>query len=187
MTSARERSGEPDPQDVFGQTRSQQPATKCKYIGIIMFPAISSGSSIIAQGRPDTREFVGDDGRADARSVDNHAARRLASCDNFGHVTGDVGVIRRLLLMNADVVDMEVQLVENWLQFFFERKSAMIGTERDGLSGCRAGGKLIGGDFHQLDAAIFGEIARRGCDDRTPSDLELAGLWDIGLGDDFSH
>jgi hypothetical protein len=108
MASARERSGEPDSQNVLGNSRSQQPATERKYIGIIMFPAISSGSFIIAQGRPNARKLVGDDSRADACSVDNHAARSLTACNNFGYLTGDIGVIGRLLLMNADVMNMEV-------------------------------------------------------------------------------
>jgi hypothetical protein len=41
MASAGEWGGEPDPQDVFGEAPGQQPATERKYIGIIMFPAIS--------------------------------------------------------------------------------------------------------------------------------------------------
>ncbi len=124
-----------------------------------MFPAISSGSFIIAQGRADARKFVGDDGGADARSVDNYAARRIASCDNFGHLAGDVGVIGRFLLVNSDILDVECELFEDWFQFFFERETAVIGTERDGLSGGSAGVELVRGDFHQLDAAVFGEVA----------------------------
>jgi hypothetical protein len=82
---------------------------------------------------------------------------------------------------------MKVQLLENRLQFLFEGKAAVIGSERDGLSGSSAGGKLIGGDFQQFDAAVFGEITGRGRDDGAASDLQLAGPRDIGLSDDSSH
>jgi len=105
---------------------SQQPATERKYIGIIMFPAISSGSFIITQGRLDAWKFVRDDGRADARAIDDNAAR-------------SAGIIGRLILMHAfmqaNVADVQAKLFEDRLQFSLEREAAVIGTERDGLSG----------------------------------------------------
>ena len=91
-----------------------------------MFPAISSRSFIIAQGRADAWKFVGDDGGADTRSVDNHAARRLAPCDNFSNLTRDVGVVGWLLLVNSNIMDVERQLFEDWLQFFLEPEAAVI-------------------------------------------------------------
>jgi len=98
MAFTSERCGEPD---VFGKARSQQPATERKYIGIIMFPAISNGSFIITQGRPDTWKFVSGDGGADARAVDNDAARSFDPRDDLCHVTGDVWAIGRLLFAHV--------------------------------------------------------------------------------------
>ena len=152
-----------------------------------MFPAISSGSFIIAQGRADAWKFIGHDGRADARSVDNHATRRLAPCDSFCHLTRDVGIVGRLLFVDAYVIDVEAKLFEDWLQFLFEREAAVIGTERYGLSRGSAGVKLVRRDFHQLDATVFGKVASGWRDDGAGRDLELAGFRNIGLGDDFSH
>ena len=187
MASAREWGGEPDPQDVFSKAIGQQPSAERKYIGIIMFPAVSSGSFIIAQGCADAGKFVGDDGGADARAVDNNPANRLAPCDHFGDLTCDVRVIGRLLLMHANVMHVESKLFEDWLELFFERKAAMIGSECDGLSGRSSGRKLIGGNFHQLDTAFISEITRRWRDDGAGNDLEFAQLRDIGCRDDFSH
>src|ERR1039458_10523509 len=58
MPAAGERRGQPGAQNVLRLALGQEPAAKCKHIGIIVFPAVSGGSFIIAQRRADTRSLV---------------------------------------------------------------------------------------------------------------------------------
>src|SRR5579864_2717114 len=93
VPSSCERGAQPDAQDVLGLASGQQPAAECKYIRIIMFPAVSRRSFIITQRRANARKLVGHNARSDARAVDDDAAQCLATSYHLGHLARDIGIV----------------------------------------------------------------------------------------------
>ena len=65
----RERGSQPGAQNLFRLGLGQQPRAERKHIRIIVFAAVSGGSFIIAQGRPDARNLV-------RRDATNRSPRR---------------------------------------------------------------------------------------------------------------
>ena len=78
VPSAGERRLQPGAQNLLRLGLGQEPCAERKHIRIIVFAAIASGSFIIAQGRANARNLVRRHAGADARAIDNHAARGAA-------------------------------------------------------------------------------------------------------------
>ena len=164
----------------------QEPRAERKYIRIIMFPAIAGGSSIIAQGGADARHFVGGDGGADARAIDDDAARGFSVGDDFGHSGRDVGIVDWRFSVGADVVDGESELGEDWQQRFFQNEPTVIRSQRDGFFPRRRI-ELIVGDFDDLDASLADGILSRGRYNTSLRNFERARKRDLGSDYDFAH
>ena len=73
VTAARERRREPRAKHLFGLGGAQQTTAQRQDVGIVVFPAVSCGSSIITQGCAHSRKFIGDHGGADSSAVDDDA------------------------------------------------------------------------------------------------------------------
>ena len=84
-----------------------------------MFPAISGGSFIIAQGRPDARHLVRRHGRTDTCTVDQNAAGSRARNHQVGDFHSDIGIVGRLAVVNAHVADGKAEGFDERLERFF--------------------------------------------------------------------
>lgn len=89
--------------------------------------------------------------------------------------------------MGADIVNMQVQLFKDGLQFFFESKAPMIGAERDDSRRRNGGVHLIGWEFNERNTTVTGDVPRGWRDDGTGFDLEFASRRYVSLRYDFSH
>ena len=84
-----------------------------------MFAAVSGGSFIIAQGRPDARDLVRRHGRTDTCAIDQNAARGRAGSHQVGDFDGDIGIVGRLPVVDSDVADRELERLDERLERFF--------------------------------------------------------------------
>ena len=155
MASAGKWGRNPGTQDFLRLSLSQEASSQCKYIGIIVFPAISGGSFIIAQGRADARNLVGRHGRSDTRAIDQYAPRGGAGSDEVGHQNGDVGIVGRLRVLHAHIADGQAERFDEGLESFLEKEAAVV----------RAKGQSLGSSSHWIMngaiSLLFPIIAQR--------------------------
>ena len=173
MASAGKRGRNPGAQDFFRLGLGQEASSQCKYIGIIVFPAISGGSFIIAQGRPDARHLVRRHGRTDTRAIDQNTARGRPGSHQVGHFDGDIGIVGILAIVDSHVANGELERLDERLERFFQGETAVVRADGDGLIGRGKGRTLVVGDFDEADSTGRGYLTRRGRDDGVYGDAPI--------------
>ena len=187
VAPASERSGYPGAQDLFRLSLGQEPGAERKHIRIIMFPAVSSGSLIIAQGRADARHLIGRDGGADARAIDDNAAGSRAGGHQLSHLEGQVGVVGRLLIVHADIPHFQAEALEDRPERFFQEVAAVVGAHGDGLLRRGQCGELVFRQLHNPHAARLRHFPGRRRHQGPDGNPKLAGGRHVLCGDYAFH
>ena len=133
VTALGPRCGEPLLDDLQREVRPDKTGAERENVGVIVFPAIAGRRDVVAEGRTDPRDLVGDHGRPDAGSVDDDAPAAGAVGDEPGDLVRVVRVVDGVGGVGATVVDVVSRLPEAERDALLQREPAVVGTDRNGL------------------------------------------------------
>ena len=84
-----------DGRDFLGQRGSDHPSAETEDVHVVMLDGLVSRVRIVADGRPDSREFIGGDRDAGPTAAYEEAPVGAAVGERGGHCLGRIGIVNR--------------------------------------------------------------------------------------------
>jgi hypothetical protein len=103
MAAALERRAEPRIYNFIGRVCIRCSAPETKDIGVVVQAGPSGTESIVAQGRPDTFDFIGGDAHTDTGIAYQYSGIALTGADRFTYFKGDIGIVHRIFSKRTTV------------------------------------------------------------------------------------
>jgi hypothetical protein len=128
MSSPFEPAFEKDANPFEGIVRRYDATAKADDVRVIVLPGEPGRLVAVDEGGPDSRELVGCNTDADARSAheDPHFSRQRVK--GGGHLSGIVRVINRFLRVGSDIGDLKTRFGKLGMEKILKGQACVVGT-----------------------------------------------------------
>src|SRR5437870_976991 len=131
MPAALELGLQPNLYHAVDQLPAQEIRGQAKDIGIVVSAAHLCGNTVMARGRADAANLVGNDAHSDAGAAHEDAAFNTAVADGLCHLNGIIGIIDALAARRAHVHNLVTQSLQERADTPFDLKAAVVATDCD--------------------------------------------------------
>jgi 23S rRNA (cytosine1962-C5)-methyltransferase len=131
MPSASKRRGQPDRQNLLGETQGDDASAHRQHVGVVVLARQPGSVQIVAQGRADAGHLIGGDLLALSAAAEHDAAVRTAFGDRASDGETDRRVVDHRLAVRAVVGHVVAEPCERPLEVFLEKESGVISANRD--------------------------------------------------------